>query len=156
MKHFLTILLMAVAFQAIAEVVSKSDSGVIYSPVGKRDPFRKPSVRALPRDVASISPLERFSLEQLQLKAILRGLGKHRAMFEDPEGKAHILYEGALIGRERATVSKILQKEVIVTIHTFNYMGAESINEKVLSLPNDESEDDSANESGQRRNGFGK
>ncbi len=114
---------------------------VIYSPIGKRDPFKLPSTKGMGRDVASASRLERFSLEQLELKAILKGLGKNRAMFADPEGKVHILSEGAILGRERATVSRILNREVIVTLRTFNYLGNESLVEKVVSLPTEDEEE---------------
>jgi hypothetical protein len=56
-------------------------------------------------------------------------------MFEDPEGQTHIIVEGQTMGRERATVSRILNSEVILTEKTFNYLGAESLYEKVISLP---------------------
>jgi nitrate/nitrite transporter NarK len=58
-------------------------------------------------------------------------------MFEDPEGKSYILTEGDSIGREHATISRIVNSEVIVTQRTFNYLGAESLLEKVISLPKD-------------------
>lgn len=114
------------------------EDSVIYSPIGKRDPFRMPSTKLLTREVASLTRLEKFSLEQLQLRAILQGFGKSRAMFEDPEGRTHILYEGEILGREKATISRILNKEVIVTVRTFNYLGNETLVEKVVSLPNEE------------------
>ena len=113
---------------------------VIYSPIGKRDPFRMPVGRGFGRELANTNRLERFSLEQLQLKAILKGIGKNRAMFEDPEGNTHILTEGTVMGREKATVSRILNREVIVTVRTFNYLGNESLVEKIVSLPSEEDE----------------
>jgi Tfp pilus assembly protein PilP len=129
--------LMAVAISPSSSFAEKKsmEPNVIYSPVGKRDPFKPPSSVQLGRDIASVNPLERFSVEQLQLRGILRGGGKARAMFEDPEGKTHILGEGESIGREHGTVSRILNSEVIVTEKTFNYLGAENLYEKVISLP---------------------
>lgn len=112
--------------------------GFIYSPVGKRDPFKAPQPKLMGRDLAAVNPLERFNLEQLHLRAILKGLGKNKAMFEDPDGKTHILNEGSLMGREKATISRILNTEVILTVKTFNYLGQESIAERVISLPSDE------------------
>ena len=56
-------------------------------------------------------------------------------MFEDPEGKTHILTEGQTLGREHGTISKVLNTEVIVTLRTFNYKGEENLYEKVISLP---------------------
>ena len=120
-------------------IFGQGDS-VIYSPIGKRDPFRAPNAKFLMREVASSNRLERFSLEQIQLKAVLKGLGKNRAMFEDPEGKTHVLLEGSSLGREKAIVSRILSREVIVTVRTFNYLGNETLVEKVISLPTEEEE----------------
>lgn len=125
------ILLVAVAW------AESDEKGFIYSPVGKRDPFHAPSASVLDRNLASINPLEKFTVEQLQLRAILRMSDRHRAMFEDPEGKTHILSEGDTIGRERATISRILGKSVVLTLKTFNYLGEESLFEKVVSLPSD-------------------
>ena len=111
------------------------EKSYVYSPVGKRDPFKAPSTGTNEREVASLNPLEQFSIEQLQLRAILRSQGKGRAMFEDPEGNTHILNEGETFGREKGTLSKILNNEVIVTERTFDYMGRENLYEKVISLP---------------------
>jgi Tfp pilus assembly protein PilP len=118
------------------------EQSVIYSPIGKRDPFRAAIAKTADREVAGLSPLELFTVDQLQLRAILRGLGKQRAMLEDPSGKTHIVTEGQIIGRERATVSRILKSEVIVTQKTFNYLGEQSLSERILSL---QSADESSN-----------
>ena len=115
----------------------EAQRSVIYSPVGKRDPFRPPTLKSVGRDVAALDPLEKYSLEQLQLRAVLRDSKRPQAMFQDPEGKTYILSEGDTLGRERATVSKILNTEVILTERTFNYLGVESLYEKVMSLPPD-------------------
>jgi Tfp pilus assembly protein PilP len=136
-KYFLILVLMVLNVSS-GEI--QDEKSVIYSPVGKRDPFKAPIPRSLSRDLAAVNPLEKYNLEQLQLRAILKGIGKHRVMFEDPEGKTHILTEGSLLGREKATVSRILDREVILTVRTFNYLGAESLSEKVIYLPSDEEE----------------
>lgn len=112
------------------------EKGTIYSPIGKRDPYRPLGLTGPgEREVSNLSGLEKFSVEQFQLRGILRGAGKPHAMFEDPESKTYILTEGDLIGRERATISRIVNSEVILTQRTFNYLGAESLLEKVMSLP---------------------
>ena len=112
-----------------------ADTAAIYSPSGKRDPFRPLFSEEANREVASMNALEKYSIEQFQLRAILQGLGKARVMFEDPDGKSHILTEGDLFGRERATVSRILNTGVIVTVKSSNYQGVESLYEKIISLP---------------------
>lgn len=65
-------------------------------------------------------------------------------MLQDPEKRIHIVTEGVILGREKATVSRILNREVIVTERTTNYLGVESLFERVLSLPPDKDLDDGA------------
>src|ERR1700748_3278984 len=84
---------------ASAEIVEpgkdSGQNGLIYSPIGKRDPFKAPPTAVNgSRDIASLEPLEQFSIEQLQLRGILRGSGGARAMFEDPGGGTYILQQG--------------------------------------------------------------
>jgi|688.fasta_scaffold88357_2 Tfp pilus assembly protein PilP len=105
----------------------------IYSPNGKRDPFQGPSSAA--RDISSVgSPLEKYTLDQFELKAILKGPRSNQILVQDPTGASHILTEGATLGRGNATISRILDTEVIFTERRYNYLGTESIAEKVLSI----------------------
>ena len=127
-----------IAWIAVLAIADTKERPLIYSPVGKRDPFRAPTPNVVTRDPSAISPIEKFSIEQLELRAVLRGGGKNRAMFEDPDGKTHILFEGESLGREKATISRILNTGVIVTKKTINYLGAEAITEEVISLPDEE------------------
>jgi hypothetical protein len=45
------------------------------------------------------------------------------------------LKEGDELGRAHATISRILDKEVILTEKVTNYLGLQGLTEKVLSLP---------------------
>lgn len=115
-----------------------AEEGAIYSPVGKRDPFKEPLVVSGDRSPTALRTIEQFGIDQLQLRAILRGDGGiPRAMFEDPRGYTYIVKPGDSIGRERGQVSRILNTDVIVTERTFNYLGTESLYERVISLPQD-------------------
>lgn len=116
----------------------EKDANVLYSPNGKRDPFKPPNFENQGRTPSSIKPLEKFSVQQFELKAILRGIGVPKAMFRDPNGRIHILEEGDVLGRERATLSRIANSDVIVTEKTTNYLGEESLYERVLSLPTED------------------
>lgn len=113
--------------------VGTSDSNV-YSPIGKRDPFRKklkPDRRLASRD----SGLFRFHLDQFELKAVRKGPEIHQILISDPEGNTYILSEGEQMGKSRAVVSRILEREVILTEESKNYLGKPTLNEKLLSLP---------------------
>jgi len=134
-KSYLNFALFGLAsVTSLAGEVPQESRGVAYSPVGKRDPFRPPAAEQ-GRDLSSVNPLEKHGVDKFQLKAILKGMGRPRAMFEDPDGRSFILSEGDTFGRERGTISRILNTEVIVTERTFNYLGAENLYERVLSLP---------------------
>lgn len=129
MKYYLLIGLWSVL------VLGETQESLIYSPIGKRDPFRLPVTEGGVRSPSSTQDLDRYGVEQLQLKGILREGNNAKALFEDPEGKTHIIAEGDIIGREKATVSRVLKTEVILTQRTYNYLGVENLYEKVISLP---------------------
>jgi len=107
----------------------------IYNPSGKRDPFKVLFSGAAGRKPTSIYATEKYDLDQLTLKAIIRLEGKSRAMVEAPDGQIFVLIEGESVGRERATLSRILKTEIIFSQKTANYLGNTSIIERVLSLP---------------------
>ena len=130
-----------VYFTALAMCISISISANepkgtnIYNPAGKRDPFKVLVLGSAQRKPTAIYPTEKYDLEQLTLKAILRVQGKSRAMVQAPDGQTFVIVEGEVVGRERATLSRILKTEIIFTQKTFNYLGNSSLIERVLSLP---------------------
>jgi Tfp pilus assembly protein PilP len=125
-----------VSFAETTITIEKKKNDAFYSPFGKRDPFRIPTVGGLGED-ASVGPLQRFHVDQFKLRAIIRGMGEPKAMFQDPKGRSHIVSQGDLIGIEKATVSRIIKSEVILTERTYNYLGKESLLERVIALPQD-------------------
>ena len=123
-----------------------------YSPIGKRDPFKAPT-SMVSREIASTNPIERYSLDKFQLKAILRDQGVAHAMLQSPDNKTFIVSEGDKVGREKATLSRILNTELILTEKTTNYLGKESLYERVLSLPTEETINSAAGNSGDASQG---
>ncbi len=107
----------------------------LYSSFGKRDPFQVPERGGVGGKQTALDPIRKFRLEGYRLRAVLRTGGKTQAMFEDPEGVSHIVLEGQQIGMEGARVSRIVDSEVIVTERSVNYLGKETLLEKVISLP---------------------
>ncbi|NBX76651.1 MAG: hypothetical protein EBQ92_08860 [Proteobacteria bacterium] len=113
------------------------DASSVYSPIGKRDPFQIPKLNL--RDPASTEEgLFHFQVEQFELKAVLKSAESSQILIADPKGNTYILKEGDELGRGRATISRILDKEVILTEKVTNYLGVQGLTEKVLSLPADE------------------
>ena len=89
--------------------VAQIDTGFVYDPTGKRDPFRsfvwdRPDKMA---PVAEAGPLGQFDLSQLEVVAVVWRTGNARALVEDPSGESYIVGEGAAIGKNRGHVVSI-------------------------------------------------
>ncbi len=92
----------------------------VYSPVGKRDPFRSPLLDLVAGPTATgptacQSPLCRYDLDQFKLVGIVSGMSNPIAMVEDPKGKGWILQRGTQIGRNNGKVTQIRPSSVVVT-----------------------------------------
>ncbi|MBN2493534.1 MAG: pilus assembly protein PilP [Deltaproteobacteria bacterium] len=91
----------------------------IYTPVGKRDPFksqyRMPKARTEtgPSEVIT-SPLQQFEIDQLKLIAVVSGISQPRAMVEGPGGKGYTVKIGTRIGKNFGKVVKIKSSELII------------------------------------------
>lgn len=74
----------------------------ILGPVGDETPDRP------------LEPLERFTLAQLELVAIISEVAVPKAMFIDPDGFGHMIKEGDRVGRQNGVVVDIRDNEVDV------------------------------------------
>jgi type IV pilus assembly protein PilP len=106
-----------------------------YNPIGKRDPFEVFALTDTVRPDVPLTPLQRFSIDQLKLVGIIWGISNPRAMVEDPGGKGHVLKRGTLIGRNWGKVSRIKQDEVIIAEEYRDIDGRLVVNEISLKLP---------------------
>lgn len=61
-----------------------------------------------------LEPLERFTLAQLELVAIISEVAVPKAMFVDPDGFGHMIKEGDRIGRQNGVIVDIRDNEVDV------------------------------------------
>lgn len=130
------VLILGLVGACFSGMMSVAESGV-YSPIGKRDPFMK--LRGKDRGLASVeSSIFKFQIEQFELKAIQRGPDGNHILVADPEGKNYLLREGEKMGKSQAVISRILDREVILSEQTKNYLGKESLSERILSLPGNE------------------
>lgn len=92
-----------------------------YENMARRNPFQpdlevvQPANLPAAGDERTLEPLERFSIGELELVAIISEVAVPKAMFIDPEGFGHVLKEGDRIGRNSGTISDIRDNEVEVT-----------------------------------------
>jgi type IV pilus assembly protein PilP len=133
----------AAAAQAAAAPASQI---FIYTPVGKRDPFRSYllEIEHLSASAAggrSKDPTEMFEIDQYRLTAIITGTSQPKAMVEDPQGLGHVLHLGTRLGKNGGRVSRIISKEVTVMEETLDPAGHKMAVSIVKRLPRSDFED---------------
>ena len=119
---------------AAEQQVTNSDAGpgliargLLYDPVGKRDPFRsflweKPDAL----DQVRRGPLEQYDVSQLSLVAVIWKTGNARALIQDPSGESFIVAEGTLIGKNSGRVIRIDDNLVVVKETYVDFLGEET------------------------------
>ena len=120
-----------------AEVTAFGDQGAqamarIYDPKQRINPFipifgaKKDSGESKSRKRKKRlpqTPLERISLDQLKLVAIIRASSGNRALVEDTIGKGYIIKNGTYIGLNAGMVTQINANSVIVEEELENLKG---------------------------------
>ena len=107
-----------------------------YDPLGKKDPF-KPAIqeeKKLKQVIVAkgpLTPLQKYSLTDLRVVAIISGTDDPKAMVEDSKGDGYILSKGTLIGDQYGEVSEIKENEVIVVEKIIDPDSGEIVNRNV-------------------------
>lgn len=111
----------------------------VYSPIGKRDPFRSLfDVLQQSADTEQLTELQKFELDQLKLVGIVSRIATPYAMVEDPTGKGHTLTRGKLIGKNWGRVSQITPDCVVVKEEYRDYTGRKVTNKTEMCIPKPE------------------
>ncbi|WP_373044966.1 pilus assembly protein PilP [Vulgatibacter sp.] len=92
----------------------------VYTPIGKRDPFRSffdsfEPVEPQQNVDAKCGLLCQFELDQLRLVAVVSGVASPLAMVEDPDGRGHMVRRGSHVGKRSGRISDIRRDRVVVT-----------------------------------------
>jgi type IV pilus assembly protein PilP len=92
----------------------------VYSPVGKRDPFRDPATIAKPRaatdtGVTKLTPLQMYEIDQLKLAFTNTATSSPVAMIVDPAGRGHMVTIGDFLGKNWGKVSAIYRDRLTIT-----------------------------------------
>ena len=110
-----------------------------YDPMGKKDPF-KPLVREGAIISGSIlgdfplTPLQKYTLAELKLVAIITGTENPGAMVEDSKGDGYIIKKGTLIGDRYGEVVKIEKNEVVILEKEIDQSSGEIVYNKVTLI----------------------
>ncbi len=89
--------------------------GIGYDPSGRRDPFAPVVQELQPGKVdGNLPPLQRVTLTELNLIAIVWGAYGYTAMVQTPEGHGYTVRRGTRIGQNNGVVSAITERGIIV------------------------------------------
>lgn len=89
--------------------------GLGYDPSGRRDPFAPVIEQLQPgKSDENLPPLQRVSLTELNLIAIVWGAYGYTAMVQTPEGYGYTVRRGTRLGQNNGVVSAITERGIIV------------------------------------------
>jgi len=115
----------------------------VYSPIGKRDPFRSPfadlhTAPTVKKGGRPQTPLQQWGLEQLTLKATITGTSSPMAMVVDPNGRGWTVHRGTLIGKHWGKVTAITKDCIVITEQVRDASQAVSSVKQQKCLPKDQ------------------
>jgi type IV pilus assembly protein PilP len=129
------------ALEPVKTDVSTPVQEYVYSPVGKRDPFRsliEDLERAPGGDPSpNCGPLCKWELEQLKLVAVISGVSNPLGMVEDPKGRGFVVRRGTFMGKRNGKVTQIRSGEIVVTEIFKDQRGTPHLVQKAIKLPAD-------------------
>ena len=133
----------AKARDSARNLMGKSES--LYDRKGRPDPFapfvsgpepssqdetqKKKLQRREPR-----TPLERMSLGQLQLTAVMEAGEQNIALVEEASGKGYVVKKGTYIGNEGGRVTAILPNAIVIEEKYLDVFGNVDVRKKQLKL----------------------
>ena len=106
-----------------------------YDPSGRRDPFA-PIVQELQpgKTDTSLPPLQRVTLTELNLLAIVWGSYGYTAMVQTPDGYAYTVRRGTRVGQNNGVVSAVTERGIIVQERFTDVYGKKQEREHVKLL----------------------
>lgn len=113
-----------------------------YNSVGKIDPFQpifrnlpiKPTSTVHQTDCVSNPVLERLDMSQLMLSGVVLTEGRPIALFQEANGKGHVITEGVCFGVRGGKVERILNGQVIIREEMQDVTGRIQVKKIALKL----------------------
>lgn len=115
--------------------LSEGMAGAGYDPSGRRDPFA-PVIQELQvgKSDSTLPPLQRVTLTELNLIAIVWGAYGYTAMVQTPEGHGYTVRRGTRIGQNNGVVSAVTERGIIVQERFTDVYGKKQEREHVKLL----------------------
>ena len=95
----------------------------VYNATGKRDPFRPFNFAPKVNDSTDKTPLEKYSISQLKLTAVLGSGDDASAMVENAVGKGFTVKKGTKIGNTNGEVVEILPDKILILEQSVDFTG---------------------------------
>lgn len=110
-------------------------TGLGYDPSGRRDPFA-PIIQELQvgKTDSTLPPLQRVTLTELNLIAVVWGAYGYTAMVQTPEGHGYTVRRGTRIGQNNGVVSAVTERGIIVQERFTDVYGKKQEREHVKLL----------------------
>ena len=119
----------------LASLNEEPEEEQIYDPTGKRDPFRPFDLTPKSAiDDGTKTPLERYSIGQLRLTAVLDGFEEPKAIIENQAGKGFTAKKGTLIGPNGGEIVEILPGKILILETTVDFTGQKKTNTIEMTL----------------------
>ncbi|MCB0332025.1 MAG: pilus assembly protein PilP [Bdellovibrionales bacterium] len=107
---------------ALISSLDTKEEAYVYDPLGKRDPFQPFNMKPK-ENLEGKTPLERFSIGQLRLTAVLEGMGNPTALVETSTGKGYNVTIGTKIGVNNGEVIEIHPSKILILETTIDFTG---------------------------------
>ncbi len=123
----------------IASVSIHASNPGTYIARGKIDPFEplfkeKPVSRKKKKKRIPRTPLEKLSLGQLKLVAIIRAPSGNKALVEESSGKGYVIKKGTYIGLNSGKIIKIQKDNIIIEEEIQDIQGNIEVRQRELKL----------------------
>ncbi len=132
--------------QAFEDATPEIAAARIYDPANRQNPFtqlfktekKETAIQAQGTEKRQKreprTPLERISLDQLNLVAIVRAPSGNRALMEDGSGKGFIVHKGTYVGLNQGIVTQINASSLVVEEELENLMGELTLQHTEIKL----------------------
>lgn len=113
-----------------------------YDAKGRRDPFLSLVVvsKQKPTKKQGLSPIESYSVDEVNLIAIAWDKDKYYALIMMPDKKSYTITEGMTLGLYGGKVEKITKDRVVIREYVKDYKGEIKPKDSVLKLRGEEGE----------------
>jgi type IV pilus assembly protein PilP len=131
--------------EIVASLTDESQkASFVYNATGKRDPFRPFNFAPKVSESSTATPLERYTVGQLKLTAVIAEGAGGSAMVENNLGKGFVVRKGTKIGPNGGEVIEIQKDRILVLETTVDFTGKSKTRTVEMRLRSKEADEQSS------------